>query len=132
MITGSKELIRDINLTLVLETIISKGPISRAAISKTLGLTKATISAIVTDLIQKQLIIEVGSDNTHLGRKPILLSLNADAGYVISIDVGVDTLSALRSNLTGNKCKLLQRPTPTRNKEILIELTKLIEEIMLK
>ena len=68
MITGSKELIRDINLTLVLETIISKGPISRAAISKTLGLTKATISAIVTDLIQKQLIIEVGSDNTHLGR----------------------------------------------------------------
>lgn len=132
MITGSKELIRDINLTLVLETIISKGPISRAAISKTLGLTKATISAIVTDLIQKQLIIEVGSDNTHLGRKPILLSLNADAGYVISIDVGVDTLSALRSNLTGNKCKLLQRPTPTKNKEILIELTKLIEEIMLK
>jgi hypothetical protein len=33
MVTGSKELIRDINSTLVLETIINTKPISRAAIS---------------------------------------------------------------------------------------------------
>ena len=34
MITGSKELIRDINSTLVLETIINKGPISRQTYQK--------------------------------------------------------------------------------------------------
>ena len=52
MITGSKELIRDINSTLVLETIINKGPISRANISKVLGLTKTTVSSIVAKLIE--------------------------------------------------------------------------------
>lgn len=34
MITGSKELIRDINTKLVLDRIRHKGPISRATISK--------------------------------------------------------------------------------------------------
>ena len=37
MVTGSKELIRDINSTLVLETIIRQEPISRASIAKELG-----------------------------------------------------------------------------------------------
>ena len=95
MVTGSKELIRDINTNLVLETIINKSAISRAAIAKYLGLTKATISAIVQELINKKLVIEIGSDDTNLGRKPILLSLNKKAGYVICIDIGVDTISAL-------------------------------------
>ena len=75
MVRGSKELIRDINTRLVLETIIESESISRAAISKKLGLTKATISIIVQELINKKLVIEVGSDDTKLGRKPILLSL---------------------------------------------------------
>ena len=64
MITGSKELIRDINSTLVLETIINKGSISRANISKALGLTKTTVSSIVVKLLEKDFVLEVGSDNT--------------------------------------------------------------------
>ena len=50
MVIGSKELIRDINSKLVLETIMKEEPISRAAISKRLGLTKATISAKINKL----------------------------------------------------------------------------------
>ena len=51
MVTGSKELIRDINTNLVLETIINHSAISRASIAKHLGLTKATVSAIVQNLL---------------------------------------------------------------------------------
>ena len=56
MVTGSRELIREMNRRLVLETVINDGPLSRAAISKKLGLTKATISAIVQDLLDEQYI----------------------------------------------------------------------------
>ncbi|WP_310603968.1 MarR family transcriptional regulator, partial [Anaerosporobacter sp.] len=80
MITGSKELIRDINSNLVLTQIVNFSPISRSAIAKKLGLTKATISAIVADLLSKKLVLEIGSDDTSLGRKPILLSFNRKAG----------------------------------------------------
>lgn len=132
MIRGSKGLIRDINTRLVLETIIENETISRAAISKKLGLTKATISTIVQELINKKLVIEVGSDDTKLGRKPILLSLNKKAGYVISIDIGVKTISALLSDLAGEDCRLKQITTPKNTFNLVNVLTKLIETMIVE
>lgn len=131
MITGSKELIRDINTQLVLETIINHATISRAATAKILGLTKATISAIVQDLINRKLVIEIGSDDTNLGRKPILLSLNKKAGYVISIDLGVETISALVCDLAGEDSSLKQIKTPKNINNIVEEIIKLIESMKL-
>lgn len=87
MITGSKELIRDMNTQLVLRTIMEFAPISRAAVSQKLGLTKATVSAIVQVLLEKELLLEIGSDDTKRGRKPILLTLNKSCAYSISIDL---------------------------------------------
>lgn len=129
MVTGSKELIRDINTKLVLETIINHISISRAAIAKYLGLTKATISAIVQELINKKLVIEIGSDDTNLGRKPILLSLNKRAGYVICIDIGVDTISALLSDLIGEDCSIKRIKTPKNTANITNILIQLIESM---
>lgn len=129
MITGSKELIRDINSTLVLETIINEGSISRANIAKALGLTKTTVSSIVVKLIEKDLVLEVGSDNTKLGRKPILLSFNANAGYVISIDLGVDQIVALQSDLLGQKLKVLKHETLNNNDGIRNTLVEIIDNI---
>lgn len=131
MVTGSKELIRDINTQLVLETIINQASISRAATAKLLGLTKATVSAIVQDLINRKLVIEIGSDDTNLGRKPILLSLNKRAGYVVSIDLGVETISALVSDLVGEGCSLKQIKTPKNTYGIVNELINLIESMKL-
>jgi predicted NBD/HSP70 family sugar kinase len=131
MVTGSKELIRDINTNLVLETIINNTAISRAAIAKHLGLTKATISAIVQELINRKLVIEIGSDDTSLGRKPILLSLHKKAGYVICIDMGVETISALVSDLLGEDCSLKQIKTPKNTLNIINVLIDLIESMKL-
>ncbi len=130
MVTGSKELIRDINSTLVLETIINSGSISRAAISKKLGLTKATISAIVQDLMNRNFVIEIGCDDTELGRKPILLSFNKKSGYIISVDIGVDTLSALLTDLGGEDCSLKQVKTPAGSDKIISSLCNLIESMI--
>jgi len=129
MITGSKELIRDINTNLVLETIINHTAISRAAIAKYLGLTKATISAIVQELINKKFVIEIGSDDTSLGRKPILLSLQKKAGCVVCVDIGVDTTSALISDLIGEDCCLKQIKTPKNTAHLINVLIQLIESM---
>ncbi len=130
MITGSKELIRDINSHIVLETIINQDPISRAALSKSLGLTKATISAIVQELINKKLVIEIGNDDTSLGRKPILLSFHKKAGFVISIDLGVNTISALLTDLHGEEYQLKQIKAPNDSHQLLDTLTQLIESMI--
>ena len=63
MRAGSHELIRDINTQSVIRTIIEDGPISRASIAAKLGLTKATISAIVQVLLTLGIVFE--NDNSE-------------------------------------------------------------------
>lgn len=130
MITGSKDLIRDINSTNVLETIINSNSISRAAIAKKLGLSKATISNIVQNLIDKNLIKEIGSEDTDLGRKPILLSINQNAGYAISINLDINKITALLSNLTGEYNQIFQVDTPQEEDQFFPTLVDLIDDLI--
>ena len=97
MSAANQELIRNINCKLILESILNLGPISRADLSKKLNLTKATISAIVQDLMEESLVTEIGSKDTSIGRKPILLKFNQKCGYAISIDLSVNDIFVLLS-----------------------------------
>ena len=112
MVTGSRALIREMNRRLVLETVINDGPLSRAAISKKLGLTKATISAIVQDLLEEHYIEEIGSDQTQYGRKPILLRFCRQNGYIIALDLGVERTVLMVCDLLGQNCRLHQYNCP--------------------
>lgn len=129
MITGSKELIRDMNSHLILEMILKESTISRAALAKTSGLTKATVSAIVQKLIEQNLVIEAGNDNTTLGRKPILLTFHANCGYALSIDVNANTISAMICNLRGENCRLKLYPNHAGRREIIPLLITIIRDM---
>lgn len=127
MVTGSHELMRDINRKLVLETIINEGPLSRAALSKRLGLTKATISAIVQELLDAFYIEEIGNDHTSQGRKPILLSFCQQNGYILALDLGVESTTLMYCNLLGRNCRLFQYKLHPNKENILPFLTQILE-----
>ncbi len=129
MITGSKELIRDMNSHLILELILQEGTISRAALAKKSGLTKATVSTIVQRLLEQKLVIEVGNDNTSLGRKPILLTFQSSCGYALSIDVNADTISAMICNLKGENCQLRLYRNQAGREEILPLLHLIVRDM---
>jgi len=80
--------IRNINKGLVLRTIEKNGPISRADVGKIVGLTPPTISAIVKDLIERDIVQEIGKGNSSGGKKPILLKVNTKIAYMIAVDLG--------------------------------------------
>lgn len=107
---ATQEMIRDNNRRLVLEYIVNNPPVSRADLSKHLKLTKATISAIVQDLLLQNLILEIGSAKTSLGRKPILLEFNQQYGYVLAIDVRPRQILILTSDLKGENCHVREYP----------------------
>ncbi|MCI9133822.1 MAG: ROK family transcriptional regulator [Lachnospiraceae bacterium] len=125
---GSKELIRDINSHFILERILLDGPVSRAALAKKSGLAKATVSTIVLELLQKNLILEIGNDDTSMGRKPILLTFHAGCGHVLSLDVGAHTISAMTCNLRGQNCRLKLYPHQAGREEILPLLISIVKE----
>lgn len=127
MLAGSHELIRDINTQSVIRTILSNGAVSRASIASQLHLTKATVSAIVQELLERGIVLETGSDNTKKGRKPILLQINKSCGYVISIDLAMETITLMTSNFMGEDCRLTQFPMPADLGHLLPVLTEQID-----
>ncbi|MCM2533826.1 ROK family protein [Neobacillus pocheonensis] len=101
MVTGDAAYIKKINRSLIIRKIIKEGMISRADLSKAVDLTRATISAQVADLLEEELIIETQLEHYSVGRKPIMLSLNNQAGYALGIDLDYGQISFTLSDLLG-------------------------------
>ncbi len=93
-----------VNEKLVLNYIRQKkGPISRVRIAYDLDLARPTVSAIISTLKEKGLVKEgkpLGS--TRRGGKPATEVLfNAEAGYILGVDLGRRHIGMLLSNLEG-------------------------------
>lgn len=96
-----KYVIREMNEKLVLQNIIDKSVISRADLAKETNLNKATISSIVSRLIEKDFVQELGIGESSGGRKPILLKFNDKAGITLSVELGPKYTSFMFSYLNG-------------------------------
>ncbi|WP_334074336.1 MULTISPECIES: ROK family transcriptional regulator [Paenibacillus] len=101
-ITGDQQLIKKMNKSIVLDTIRQRQPLSRADISAGIGLNKATVSSLVSELIDSRLVTEIGPGESSGGRKPTLLLFNKQAGFAIGVDIRVSDLLAVLVDLEGN------------------------------
>lgn len=130
MAAGSQEFIRDMNYHKILETIIREGCISRADLSKQLGLTKATISSQVQTLLSDGLIEETGSLETSKGRRPIMLRFCGSSAHVLAFDIGLDRINLLISDLLGQHCYSRQFTWNKDAESLLPFLYETIEDIL--
>lgn len=105
IMTGDKDLIKQINRSIVLEMIKNRGPISRIDLSKTTGLVRSTCSLIVDHLLNLELIVEIGKTESKGGKKPILLKLNKNVGKAIGLKVMKDKISGSLVDLEGEVSK---------------------------
>lgn len=87
------------------EVLISSGTgtsgISRNEIIEKTSLKKATVANLVKELIEEQFIVEAGMDVSTGGRRSKLLKLNGKAGYALGIDIGVNYLRGIITDLNG-------------------------------
>lgn len=76
----------------VLKRVYDFGPISRASLARQLQLSRASITLVAKRLIALNLLIEVGKGDTteRGGRKEVLLMVNPQSGYVLSIQIERD------------------------------------------
>ncbi|SFM23123.1 ROK family transcriptional regulator [Salibacterium qingdaonense] len=110
MKTGDQELVKKINKSIVLQTIQASSPISRAQISKESGLNKATVSGLVSELMEEDFVLEIGTGLSSGGRKPVMLYFNQTAGYAIGIDLGVNYILAVLTDLQGQVVEKIEEP----------------------
>ncbi|WP_058304383.1 ROK family transcriptional regulator [Gorillibacterium timonense] len=129
--TGDLSLMKKLNKALVLELIRHESPTSRARIAEKTGLTKATVSSLVTELIDANLAYESGAGESRGGRKPVTLLFQEKAGYAIGIDLGTDGMTAVLTDLNGTIVD--ERRKKNNNRETLSAIAVLgscIRELM--
>ncbi|MDQ2807717.1 MAG: ROK family protein [Chloroflexota bacterium] len=94
--TGDQALVREINLSIILNALRDRSPLSRASLAGATGLNKTTVSSLVQQLIDGRFVSEVGVEKSdEIGRPGRLLELNPAAGCIIGAEIGVDFISVL-------------------------------------
>ena len=131
---GHLELIRRINRSMVLSTIKSEQPISRSQVAKRLSLSKATVSAIADELIQKKLIVEYGDypGNGGVGRPSTMLVFNPKSAYCIGVDIGGTKLLLVITDLAGEILYEKKVPASSRIEDLEATVRESMEACGLK
>jgi predicted NBD/HSP70 family sugar kinase len=90
--TGSLESLRERNRLRVIDALRRRGTVSRADIARQTGLSRSTVSSLVSELQASGLVIESeiagGPQGTQGGRPPVMLALDRSAGALVGIDFG--------------------------------------------
>jgi len=99
MRAGSKQLIREINQTIVLNAIRTHGALSRTEIAGISKLSLAAISGITAELIDLGFVYEHEVGLSTGGRPPVMLALNNQAGYVAGVKLTEDAVIVALTDL---------------------------------
>lgn len=92
---------RRLNLALLMRSLSDGGPRSRARLADDTGLTKATVSSLVTELIDRRLVTEGTIDRTGMGRPGRTVELDRTAVRFVGIELQVDYIAGTVLDLGG-------------------------------
>ena len=98
----NNEIMKENNSKLVMDAIRRRKNISRTELAKRIGMTQASVTNIVNDLIQKGFLIETGEAESNGGRRPILLNINPTVGYVVGINLKATEMCCVVTDFSAN------------------------------
>ncbi len=88
---NAPEDVKSYNLAAILQLIREGAVLYRTDIATKLDLSPSTVSRLVDELIELNLVSEsdeLGPSTDRGGRRPVALQFNAQAGYLIGVDLG--------------------------------------------
>lgn len=128
IVTGNSKVLRSVNRAMILNIIRELQPISRIKIARLTGLNKSTVSNIVAELLNEELIYEQVSVDQNVGRNPLNLYLKLGKYYVGAINVDSSLTRFAVADIDGSIKGSSTINTETDNPESFIE--KCIKELL--
>ena len=103
--------IRRINRSTVLRRIYLDRSVSRQDLSQLTGLSAATVTNVVTELLQDGMVIEAGVEESQGGRPRSILMINPTYGYFLGVEIGethtrIELFDLTLHNLGAAACSL--------------------------
>jgi len=90
------------NRDLILDLLRREEVLSRHEIRARIGASPATVNRLTVQLVERGLLVEDGHAASTGGRPSTLLRFCADAGHVVSLDIGSRVLRGALVNLRGD------------------------------
>ncbi|MYX35343.1 MULTISPECIES: ROK family transcriptional regulator [unclassified Streptomyces] len=116
-----------------MRAVADHGEVSRAAVAAEVGLTRATVSTLVDELLATGLLVELGTQRPGtVGRPGTALALNDSGPAGLGAEVGVDHLAAVAVDLRGTVRARARVEADNRGRpaqEVLRELAVLVAEV---
>jgi predicted NBD/HSP70 family sugar kinase len=85
---GTVRALRRENRAAVLWSLYFSQPGTRQDLSAATGLSPASVTNVVRELLNEGIVIEAGSVDSDGGRPRVMLEVNPDHGYVVGVDIG--------------------------------------------
>ncbi|MBS1672926.1 MAG: ROK family protein [Actinobacteria bacterium] len=104
---------RELNRSAVLSQLLRSRPASRKQIAQASGISPATVTRAVEQLITEGIVRE-GSElvSDQRGRRAVLLDVVADRALVVGVDLGASNARLLLADFTGSTLDRHRAPTP--------------------
>jgi predicted NBD/HSP70 family sugar kinase len=101
------------NRGLILRALHHGGPASRADLAKLVGLTPATVSAVIKELLEAGLVDELGRTSGAIGKPATMIGIEPDARHIVTVSLSEpDQFVGALVNVAG---KVVLRRTYERN-----------------
>lgn len=128
----NSEIQNKINISIIFNYLRESSPISRSKISEDLKISAASVSRAVEKLIKEGYVVESGKQNTKMGKKPILLEINSEKGYVIGVDLSKERIRFSLADFKGIEFRKCVGSKVTESKEIIDNIISGIKESLKK
>ena len=114
-------LLRRINERRLLEVIQQQGPSSRAALTRSSGLTAPTVSKVVDALLKRGLVEEIDPLGQTLGRPGRLVQMAAASAVILGVVIDATTCCVVATGLDGRveESRTLRFTTPVTYKSLI-------------
>lgn len=100
--TADQVWVRKMNRSIILAIFRTQKTLSRAQLAVQTGLNPSTVSKIVHELIQDNLIHETVLSQSGTGRPGLMLELNPKGGCALGIEINVDYIELLITDFSAN------------------------------
>lgn len=116
----------------VVTAIRRQGPLSRSDLSEHLDYSRASVTGIVGRMIQAGVLTEAGEGKSAGGRRPFLLDINPNLGYVVGVDIGATSLDVALADFRGNILQRASEPADVRGRpdEFLGHVANVIDDLL--
>ncbi|CAN5487042.1 ROK family transcriptional regulator [soil metagenome] len=116
---AKKASVRDVrrtNRALLVRHLLMAGETSRSAVGLETGLSPATVTSVMTELLEERTVREEGFLDSVGGRRRVIVGLNPDAAILFGSDVGETRVTTAAFDLTLSR--LAQRTTAFTGRRI--------------